>query len=330
MSWDDIRIFVVVAEQKSLSKAAASLKVTPGMVSRRIDELEAALDVRLFTRTPNGVVLTTAGEDMLDRAISMQRFADAIEERVRGRDRRGEGLVTLRAPDGLTGYWIAPCVPHFQKENPKIQLTLDCGTLTDYVGADPDILITANKEDAQLGDFVEPLAVLHYVLVAAPKYIETYGKPKTIGAAAGEHRTLRHVGQTHQRESWDARAAAIEMLAKFDVISNSSHAIVQVALAGGGICTMPSAWCRLYPELEVIEPETAIPIQLWLVLRRDAQSLARVRQVSAWLKTIFDTKFNPWFREEYVRSDRFETEVNAASKRTSPDNQNARARGAVE
>ena len=75
---DDVRVFTVVAECKSVSKAAHVLRVTPGMVSRRLDDLEAALDVRLFTRTSAGMVLTPAGADMLDRALSMRRFAEAI------------------------------------------------------------------------------------------------------------------------------------------------------------------------------------------------------------------------------------------------------------
>ena len=80
MNWDDVRVFVAVAGCKSVSKAAHALRVTPGMVSRRLDELESALDVSLFIRTSTGVTLTAAGEDMLDRALSMQRFADSIED----------------------------------------------------------------------------------------------------------------------------------------------------------------------------------------------------------------------------------------------------------
>lgn len=318
MSWDDVRIFLVIAEQKSVTKAAHILQVTPGMVSRRLDELEAALDARLFVRTANGVVLTPAGEDMLDRALSMRRFADSIEEQVRGRDRRAEGMVTIRAPDGMTGFWIAPRVPAFQDENPKIQLTLDCGTLVDYVASDPEILITPEHSDARPGDMVEKIAVLHYVFVASPEYIVRHGAPKTAASAVEEHRTLRHVAQTHQRESWDARAAAVESLASFSVVTNSSQAIVATLLAGGGVCTAPSLFCHLYPQLQLIGPEAGFPIQLWLVVRKEAQSSARVQLVTQWLKTIFDTKYNPWFRDEFVAPSKFAAELAAVAERTAP------------
>lgn len=328
MSWDDVRIFVVVAEHKSVNKAAGVLKVTPGMVSRRLDELEAALNARLFTRSRNGMVLTSAGEDMLDRALSMQRYAHSIEALVRGRDQRDEGMVTLRAPDGLMGYWIAPRVPQFQNENPKIQLTLDCGTLVDYVGADPDIFVTPDKNEARLGDHIEPIATLHYMFAAAPAYLDTYGTPKSAASAAEEHRTLKHVAQTHQRDSWDARALAVEALASFSVVTNSSHVFMQALLAGGGVCTLPSVLCHLYPELRIVGPEMAFPIQLWLVVRKEAQSSARVQRVAAWLKAMLDTKVNPWFRDEFVPPERFAEELAALSGRTSPQ-QDARAKPAA-
>jgi DNA-binding transcriptional LysR family regulator len=318
MSWDDVRIFVVVAEQKSVNRAANVLNVTPGMVSRRLDELEASLDVRLFNRTPSGMVLTPDGEDMLDRALSMQRFAESIEELVRGRDRREEGMVTLRAPDGLTGYWIAPRLPEFQNENPKIRLTLDCGTLVDYVGADPDIVITPDKDDTRNGDVAEPIAVLHYVFVASSKYVATFGSPKSAASAAEEHRTLKHVAQTYQREAWDARALAIESLASFSLVTNSSHAFMSVLLAGGGVGTVPSAMVHLHPDLQIIGPDIAFPIQLWMVIRKEAQSSVRVQKVAQWLRSVFDTKVNPWYRDEFVRPPDFAAELAAVGGRTAP------------
>src|SRR5262245_56074380 len=168
MNWDDVRVFLAVADCKSITKAAHLLKVTPGMISRRLDELECALDVRLFVRSSAGVVLTAAGEDMLDRAISMRRFAESIEDSVRGRDHRNEGMVTLRAPDGVAGFWIAPRLAEFFEHNPKIQVTLDCGSLSLEAGQEPDLLITAHEAEAYAGDLVLPIATLHYMFMASP------------------------------------------------------------------------------------------------------------------------------------------------------------------
>ncbi len=318
LDWDDLRIFAVVADCKSVNKAATALKVTPGAVSRRIDDLEQRLDVKLFTRTASGMTLTAAGEDVRDRALSMQRFADAIEQSVRGRDRKEEGAVTIAVPDGLAAYWIAPRLPQFLNENPKIQVTLDCGSLAKDLDIEPDISITAEKTQARVGDTISPLAMLHYLFLASPRYLETYGTPNSVASAAGDHRTLRHVAQTYQRETWGRRASAIEALASFSVVSNSSSAIMTALLAGAGIATAPSYFCHLYPELAIVGQESAIPIQLWMVNHQEAQAAARVQRVTRWLRGIFDTKTNPWFRDEYVSPIRFSEELAAIKSRLAP------------
>ena len=319
MNWDDIRVFAAVAECKSINRAAHTLRVTPGMISRRLDELEAALEARLFNRSSTGVTLTSAGEDILDRALSMQRFAEAIEGAVRGRDQRNEGKITLCAPDGLAGHWIAPRLASFLSENPKVQVTLDCGALTKEMSDEPDLLITANDADALVGDVITPLATLHYLFVAAPAYLERFGVPQSLASAASEHRTIRHIGQTNQRESWGARARALEELTQPTILTNSSTAVLQAALAGAGICAAPSLFCHLHPELQIVGEETSIPIRLWLVTRRAAVESKRVQRFVQWLQPLFDTKLNPWFRDEFVPPRRFAAELAAIESRLASD-----------
>lgn len=309
LDWDDLRVFAVVAECKSLSRAAQVLRVTTGMVSRRLNDLEQRLEVKLFNRTKAGVTLTEAGDDIRDRALSMQRFADAIEGSVRGRDRKAEGTVTIAVPDGLASYWVAPRLGQFLSENPKIQITLDCGGLTRDMGSSPDISITAEKTVADLGDTINPLAMLHYVFLASPQYLEVYGEPQSVAAAAGEHRTLKHVAQTFQREKWGPRVAAIEALATFSLVSNSSAAVVSALLGGAGVATAPSLFCHLYPELQIVGPSMSVPIQLWLVEHKQAQGSARVERAARWLRSLFNTKANPWFRDEFVPPAQFAADL---------------------
>jgi hypothetical protein len=89
-------------------------------------------------------------------------------------------------------------------------------------------------------------------------------------------------------------------------------------LGGAGICTAPSLYCHLYPELRIVGPETPFPIQIWSVVHKAAQNAARVERVSRWLKSIFDTKQNPWFRDEYVPPAKFAEELAALERRLAP------------
>ncbi|TNF63442.1 MAG: LysR family transcriptional regulator, partial [Rhodobacteraceae bacterium] len=61
-NWDDLRVFLHVAREESLSGAGKRLRMDPATVGRRIARLEAALDSALFIRSPQGYALTAAGE----------------------------------------------------------------------------------------------------------------------------------------------------------------------------------------------------------------------------------------------------------------------------
>ncbi|GGF08924.1 hypothetical protein GCM10011611_13000 [Aliidongia dinghuensis] len=88
MDWNDIRLFLAVAQAGSLSAAARQEQVGIATVGRRVHALEAALSVRLFDRLPEGYALTAEGRDFVPMAEEMhataevmRRRADAAEER---------------------------------------------------------------------------------------------------------------------------------------------------------------------------------------------------------------------------------------------------------
>jgi DNA-binding transcriptional LysR family regulator len=301
LNWDDVRVFAAVAAAGSINKAATELMLTPASVSRHIKDLEHRLQVRVFERHKSGVTLTEGGSDLLDRARSMQRMADDIESSVRGRDRRDEGGVTIATPDGLAALWIAPRIGDFLSRNPRIHVSMDCRAgpprETDFRA---DIAITADAGQAQIGDDTSLLAMTHYIFVASPSYLETYGTPKSMAAAVGEHLTLRQSGQIFQRETWGPRANAIEALAQFSFESNSSLAVVAALRGGAGVATVPSYLLASAPELVIVGGESSVPIRLWRIVRKEAKDAARVLRVVEWLRSMFDTKTNPWFRDEFV------------------------------
>ena len=78
LNWDDMRIFLAVARDGSLSAAARHLKVTQPTVGRRLGQLEADLGARLFDRLPDGFVPTQAGEELLPIAEDMEKAAHTL------------------------------------------------------------------------------------------------------------------------------------------------------------------------------------------------------------------------------------------------------------
>jgi DNA-binding transcriptional LysR family regulator len=69
--WNEVELFLAVAEAGSLSAAAKRLKTTQPTVSRRLADLEASLGEPLFARSVDGTVPTSFGERMLPAARHM-------------------------------------------------------------------------------------------------------------------------------------------------------------------------------------------------------------------------------------------------------------------
>ena len=81
LNWDDLRVFLAVNRDGSLSAAAKSLRVTQPTVGRRLKGLEESLGARLFDRRPDGLMLTAAGAELLPLAEAMERTALTLDRR---------------------------------------------------------------------------------------------------------------------------------------------------------------------------------------------------------------------------------------------------------
>src|SRR5260370_2766820 len=70
--WDDVRFFLAIARERSLSGAARALGVDHATVGRRLTAFERRLSAKLFNRTPEGFAITAAGQAILNPAQGME------------------------------------------------------------------------------------------------------------------------------------------------------------------------------------------------------------------------------------------------------------------
>jgi DNA-binding transcriptional LysR family regulator len=77
-NWDELRTFVEVARDGSLTGAARRLGLTQPTVGRHIDALEAALGLALFTRSPRGLTPTPAALALEPHVEAMAAAAAAL------------------------------------------------------------------------------------------------------------------------------------------------------------------------------------------------------------------------------------------------------------
>jgi len=125
--WDDLRLFLAVAETGSLSAAARRLRLGQPTLSRRMAELEEQLDEPLFTRGTGGVTLTAAGERLRPLASRMAEWASEAGQAV-AKGRRGPaGRVRIAAPPGVAFDFLAPFAAAMRAHAPGITLEVLAG-----------------------------------------------------------------------------------------------------------------------------------------------------------------------------------------------------------
>ena len=107
-NWDDLRIFLSLAREGTLTTAAKALGVSHPTVARRVQALEQQIGARLFERLPDRFVPTAAGEELLADTEAMEKAALSINRRSAGLERHGErrGAAVGRRGDGrLVAPW---------------------------------------------------------------------------------------------------------------------------------------------------------------------------------------------------------------------------------
>jgi DNA-binding transcriptional LysR family regulator len=305
LDWNDVRTFLAVAECGSLNAAARLLGMTQPTISRRMEEFEYRLRAKLFDRSSRGVALTEAGLMVRDLAQSMARLGGSIVRDVAGHDHSDVGRVRMNAPDGIAGFLLAPALPKFQMANPQVQLSIDCGLwIGSMLESEPDLALEMNETVGS--DLVSmPIATLHYCAFASRDYLDLYGAPRSL-AELTEHRTVRHTSHREQKSRWNPKAAAVDVLADSQFISNSSAATFQAIRAGAGIGALPTFVLAFAPELVMLDLEPLSHPMLFLRHRPMIENQLRVKLVKDWLLEMFDPTDQPWFREEFVHPMDFE------------------------
>jgi DNA-binding transcriptional LysR family regulator len=125
MDLQRLRYFVVVAEERHITRAAARLGMAQPPLSQQIRILEKELDTRLFDRLPKGVALTPAGEVLLEDARALLDAADRASQRAR---RVGAGAEGELVGGFTTSAALHPLVPRmlrsFHQAHPAISFDL--------------------------------------------------------------------------------------------------------------------------------------------------------------------------------------------------------------
>ncbi|WP_018150826.1 LysR family transcriptional regulator [Leeia oryzae] len=173
-----ITSFVGVATKGSLSAVARDEGVTPAIIGRRIDALEARLGVKLLLRTTRKTTLTFEGVAFLEDCQRILNDLANAEAAVTLGGAKASGHLRVSAPAGFGRRYIAPLVQQFSRMHPEVSVSLELtDRLVDLVNEGIDCAIRiGGLADSSLVSV--KLAENRRVVVASPDYLAKFGYPQ--------------------------------------------------------------------------------------------------------------------------------------------------------
>jgi len=254
-------LFVAVARAGSFTAAAQKLAVPTTTLSRRIQELEEALGVRLLNRTTRSLSLTDAGERYL---AEVEPIVDAVEEANRsiGQLRQSvTGRLRLTAPYFLGELFLADWVIAFQQVHPQVTVELQLDNhLLDLPASGLDLAVRAGvMGDSSL--VARHLFDVEWLTVASPAFLARAPAVATpadltdfsaVTTAVDPGRTTWHFGTGDHEVSLhpktclqvnDLRIASKAVRAGLGV-ARLPRLVVQDALAAGDLVELLPTWRR--------------------------------------------------------------------------------------
>ena len=127
MTFEQLVVFVAVAEREHLTQAADAIHLTPSAVSAAIKSLEGYYGVELFHRVGRRIELTSTGKTFLVEAKAMLARVRAAELMLSELGGLQRGNLGVAASQTIASYWLPPVLVGFRSNYPGIQIDLTLG-----------------------------------------------------------------------------------------------------------------------------------------------------------------------------------------------------------
>jgi DNA-binding transcriptional LysR family regulator len=269
MATDDLSalsVFVTVAGERSFTKAAKRLGITPSAVSHAMRDLEEEIGVRLLSRTTRSVAPTVPGEHLLKRVQpAFAEIREALGQLSSSRNKPA-GRVRLLVPRLAVKTVLTRTIGRFARDYPDITLEVT----TD----DSRMDIVAGGFDAGIhfGEYIEKDMIAVRVspdqrpaIVGSPLYFESHAKPRSPRDLI-RHRCInfRHGSAGVYRWEFEKGRKSLSVAVNGPLIVDDLELVISAALDGVGLAYMSEEhgaehlasgalvkvledWCQPYP-----------------------------------------------------------------------------------
>lgn len=241
-NFNDLIYLVMVAKERSFTRAAAKLGVSQSALSHAIRALEERLNTRLLTRTTRSVAPTEAGERLIENVAPL--FANIEKELVSLSDNLGKtsGNIRITAGEHALSSTLWPLLKPFLQTYPDVNIEFSVdNTLTDIVSGRFDAGV-------RLGEQVEKDMVAVRIgpdwrmsVVASPAYFSQFGEPETPYELQNHNCINMRLPTRGGIYSWEFNKQGKEIRVKVEgqLIFNNLASRIDAALSGMGVAYVP-------------------------------------------------------------------------------------------
>src|SRR5438309_5509529 len=245
--------FLAVAEERSFTRAAKRLAVSPSAMSHAMRGLEEDIGVRLLSRTTRGVAPTEAGEQLLVRLRpALTDGQDAVDQLSGLRDKPA-GRLRLLVPRLAGTTVLGPRLAKFTRDYPDVvlEITADDSRL--------DIVAGGFDAGIHFGEYIQKDMIAVRVskdhraaIVGSPAYFKSHPKPKTPHDLL-KHRCInfRHGSAGLYRWEFDKGEESLSVAVNGPLIVDDVETLVRAAIDGVGVAFVSDE--RVTPQLETGE-----------------------------------------------------------------------------
>ena len=240
---DGMVIFASVVDSGRFTLAAQICGHSPSYISKEVNKLEHRLGIRLLQRTTRTLKLTPEGELYYQTCKQIIENAEAVQSGLEGKQIEPQGQLKISCPVGFGIVQLSPIFAKFMNTYPKVTLDVELNDRkVDLVAEGIDVAVRAvhTTEDSSL--ISRKFGNSHSVTVAAPKYLQEHGCPKSPSELCN-HRAITY--SNHKTpNAWsyrDEENQTIKTELNSVFTANNLDMAMQLCIEGIGIARLPIA-----------------------------------------------------------------------------------------
>lgn len=282
-NWDDLRVFLAVARDTSLSRAGKRLRLDPATVGRRIQKLETSLQSVLFTKSPQGYALTETGQALLGRAEQAETAMRAVGTELPERSDRLSGQIRIGAPDGAANYLLPQVCAGILRENPDLEIQIVALPRVFNLSrreADMAIAVSAPTAGRLI---VQKITDYKLHLAASQDYIQAHGAIGTPCDLA-HHNIVGYIADMIFDRELDYLAEL--GLTKVPLASNSVSVQLNLIRQGGGVGIVHDFALPSAPEItRILTDDVSLTRAFYLIRHEDDRRNIRLSRFATIFRT---------------------------------------------